>query len=576
MNNPRTTVSCHHRQRRHLSTVLKSKEIYDCVVVGAGSAGCIIANRLSEDRDSQVLLMEAGPEDKSWKFHMPAALMYTLTDPAYNWCYYTTPQKHMDNRQMYWPRGKVWGGSSSENAMVYIRGHPCDFDRWEAEGATGWSFADCLPYFKKSTTHELGEDEYRGGSGLQHVSQGTSGNPLHEVFIKAGIQAGYPFTKDVNGYQQEGFGYFDMTIQKGIRSSTSTCYLRPALYRENFSIRSNVLTTKILFEGKRAIGVEYIQYGELMKVYAKREVILCSGSINSPQILLLSGVGNADDLGKLDIPLVHHLPGVGQNLQDHLEVYVQHKCTKPLTLYTHQWKFPVTMIRTGIEWFLTQTGIAATTHLESGGFIRSRPGVPHPDIQFHFLPSVIIDHGQKMGDCHAFQVHVGTMRPTSRGTLTLASRDPTHQPFVDPNYLATEEDREDLRTCIRLTREIFAQRAFDVYRGPEMQPGSRVQSDQEIDAFVRAKGDSAYHPSCTCKMGQPSDTLAVVDPKCQVIGLEGLRVVDASIMPSVASGNLNAPTIMLAEKAADIIRGKPPLPKSNAPVWKPQTLKTQR
>ena len=565
-------MSCHHRQKRHLSTVVKSKEIYDYVVVGAGSAGCIVANRLSEDGDSQVLLMEAGPEDKSWKFHMPAALMYTLTDPAYNWCYYTTPQKHMDNRQMYWPRGKVWGGSSSHNAMVYIRGHPYDFDRWEAEGATGWSYADCLPYFKKSTSHELGEDEYRGGTGLQQVSQGTSGNPLHDVFIKAGMQTGYSFTKDVNGYQQEGFGYFDMTINKGIRSSTSTCFLRTALYRDNFTVRSNAVTSKILFDGKRAIGVEYIQHGESKKVYAEREVILSGGSINSPQILLLSGIGNADDLGKLDIPLVHHLPGVGQNLQDHLEVYVQHKCTQPLTLYTHQWKFPVTMIRTGIEWFLSQTGTAATTHLESGGFTRSRPDVPHPDIQFHFLPSVVIDHGQKMGDCHAFQVHVGTMRPTSRGSLTLASQDPTAHPLLDPNYLDTEDDRQDLRACIRQTREIFAQRAFDLFRGPEMQPGAGAQSDRDIDAFVRAKGDSAYHPSCTCKIGQPSDPMAVVDPTCSVIGLQGLRVVDSAIMPSIASGNLNAATIMLAEKAADIVRGKPPLPKSNAPVWKPQTL----
>ena len=520
--------------------------------------------------------MEAGPEDNTWKIHMPAALMYNLCDDKYNWYYMTEPEPGMNNRIMYWPRGRVWGGSSSLNAMVYIRGHAYDYDRWEKEGAAGWSYADCLPYFRKAQTHELGPDEYRGGNGPLHVSRGKTNHPLHRAFIEAGQQAGYPFTEDMNGYQQEGFGWMDMTIHKGKRWNSSTGYLRPVLYRPNLSVISKALTTRILFDKKRAIGLEYVHGGLTKEVRAEREIILSGGAINSPQLLMLSGVGNARDLRDLDIPVVKDLPGVGENLQDHLEVYVQQRCTKPITLYSAQWKFPHNMVRIGLEWFLKQTGDGATAHLESGGFIRSRPGVEHPDIQYHFLPSTVNDHGRKVGPCHAYQVHVGPMRPTSRGFLKLRSRNPNEHPKIVANYLSTEQDIVDIRENIKLTREIFAQRAFDEFRGPELAPGPNVTSDKDLDEFNRNMADSAYHPSCTCKMGSQDDPMAVVDPQTKVIGLEGLRVVDASIMPSVVSGNLNGPTIMVAEKSADIILGNPPLPKSKAPVWKPKSLDTQR
>uniref|UniRef100_A0A3P8V6A5 Choline dehydrogenase n=1 Tax=Cynoglossus semilaevis TaxID=244447 RepID=A0A3P8V6A5_CYNSE len=498
------SVSAAHCSSSSLTPPQQQTPSYSYVIIGAGSAGCVLANRLTEDAHESVLLLEAGPKDKwlgstrlSWKVHMPAALTYNLCD-----------------------------------------------------------------------------DKYRGGSGPLHVSRGKTNHPLHRAFIEAGQQSGYPFTDDMNGYQQEGLGWMDMTIYKGKRWSSASAYLRPVLGRANLKTEVRCLTTKILFSGNRAVGVEYMQNGQTKRVFADKEVILSGGAINSPQLLMLSGVGNADDLKQLSIPVVQHLPGVGSNLQDHLELYVQQQCTQPITLYKAQ--KPFHMIKIGLEWLTMFTGYGATAHLESGGFIRSRPHVSHPDIQFHFLPSQVIDHGRVASKIEAYQVHVGPLRSTSIGWMKLKSTNPLDHPYIQPNYLSTDIDVWEFRECVKLSREIFAQKAFEPFRGLEVQPGSQVQSDSDIDAFVREKADTAYHPSCTCKMGSPSDPMAVVDPNTQVLGLEHLRVVDASIMPSIVSGNLNAPTIMIAEKVADLIRGRPALIDADIPVYKPGTLDTQR
>jgi len=558
---------------RFLKATSSAVNTFNHVIIGAGSAGCVLANRLTEDTNKEVLLLEAGPKDTilnstlaSWKIHMPAALTYNLCNDNYNWFYETTPQPHVNNRKMYWPRGRVWGGSSSLNAMVYIRGHAKDYDRWQEEGAAGWDYDHCLPYFKKAQNHELGEDTYRGGSGPLNVTVGPQDNPLFNAFYEAAQQVGYPYTSDMNGYQQEGVGPMDMTVYKGKRWSTASAYLRPALTRKNLHTETGCMVTRLLFDNNKVIGVEYMQGGKLKQVYSSEDVILSGGAINSPQLLMLSGIGNADELNKLGIEVKANLPGVGENLQDHLELYVQHQCTKPITLFSAQ-KFPH-MIFVGLEWFARQTGLAASSHLCGGGFIRSRAGIEYPDIQFHFLPSQVIDHGRKSPTVEGFQVHVGSLRATSKGSLKLKSANPFDHPIIDPNYLATEIDRWELRECVKLTREIFKQKAFDEFRGPELRPGNDCQTDDEIDAFVREKCDSAYHPSCTAKMGDPNaDNMAVVDPQTKVIGVENLRVVDASIMPSVVSGNLNAPVIMMAEKAADIIKGNPPLHMPQTPVY---------
>jgi choline dehydrogenase len=545
---------------------------YDYVIVGAGSAGCVLANRLSAEPDVSVLLIEAGPRDRTWKIHMPAALTYNLSGNKYNWAYETEAQPHMDGRRMYWPRGRVLGGSSSLNAMVYVRGHALDYDRWAGNGLAEWSYAHVLPYFKRAETCARGGDAYRGDGGPLHVSRGAMRNPLFAAFIAAGQQAGYPPTEDMNGFQQEGFGAMDMTIHRGRRWSAATAYLRPALSRPNLKVIVEAQATRVLLAGGRATGVEFRHGGRLHAARARREVILSGGAINSPQLLLLSGIGPADEIRRHGIPVALDLPGVGRNLQDHLELYVQYQCTQPITL--HLVENPLNRVRIGLEWFLFKSGMASSAHLEAGAFIRRNDEVRHPDLQFHFLPSLVNDHGRQPIGRHAFQAHVGPMRPTSTGFVRLRSADPTAHPEIQPFYLSTEQDRREMRDAVRLARDIFAQPAFDPYRGAEIQPGAAVRGDAGIDAFVRAKADSAYHPSCTCKMGD--DAMAVVDGRLRVHGIEGLRVVDASIMPSVVSGNLNAPTIMIAEKAADMILGRAAPEAEYAKVYSPPRGGTRR
>ena len=545
---------------------MPSRVEFDYIIVGAGSAGCVLANRLTGQPETTVLLIEAGPPDRSLFIHMPSAFAYPLAGTRYNWAYETEPEPGMDGRRMSCPRGRVLGGSSSINGMVYIRGHALDYDRWaEAEGLERWSYAHCLPYFKKAETRLAGPDDYHGGSGPLYVTSGAMKNPLYRAFIAAGVEAGYARTDDMNGYRQEGLGPMDRTTWRGRRWSAAMAYLRPALARPNLDVRSHSLVLRVLFEGTRAVGVEYAQNGNVVRARARREVIVAGGAINSPQILMLSGIGPAGALREHGIEPVADVPGVGENLQDHIETYVQHACTQPITLFATQNLLAKGKI--GVEWLLFHSGLGATNHFESGGFIRSRAGVRHPDLQYHFLPIAIAYDGKDKVDQHGFQAHVGPMRPSSKGSVTLRSADPRQPPRIRFNYLTTEGDRREFRDGVRLTREIFAQPAFDPFRGPELSPGPTVTSDAEIDAHLRRKAESAYHPSCSCKMGADTDPMAVVDGELRVRGTEGLRVVDASIMPSVVSGNLNAPTIMIGEMAADLILGRAPLPPATVPVF---------
>ena len=552
-----------------------TQELFDYVIVGAGSAGCVLADRLSADGKNRVLVLEYGGSDRSVFIQMPSALSIPMNMKRYNWMYESEPEPGLGGRRLHCPRGKVLGGSSSINGMVYMRGAPADFDRWQEEGAQGWSYADVLPYFRRAERRREGGDEYRGADGPLATRYGTLENPLYNAFVEAAQQAGYPATDDVNGFQQEGFGRMDMTVKDGVRWSAANAYLKPAMKRANLKVETHARVERVLFEGRRAISVAWSRGGEKHEVRAAREVILSGGPINSPQLLKLSGIGNADELHAHGIDIVSHRPGVGENLQDHLEFYFQVACTQPITLYSKMGLVARGMI--GARWLLTGEGLGATNHFESCGFIRSRPGISSPDIQYHFLPLAVTYDGQGMASEHGFQAHVGPMRSKSRGWVRLKSADPAESPRIQFNYLTHPDDLVEMRACVRLTREIFAQKAFDPYRGREIQPGADVTSDEAIDAFVREKTESAYHPSCTCRMGPPSDPQAVLDPQMRVIGVEGLRVVDSSAMPSITNANLNAPTIMMAEKAADHILGKPLLAPSNAPYYAaPDWQLTQR
>lgn len=539
---------------------------FDYIIVGAGTAGSVLANRLSSDPENRVLVLEAGPKDRSIFINMPAAFSEPLKSDRLNWGYHSEPEPAMNNRRMYCPRGRVIGGSSSINGMVYIRGHALDYDRWAEQGLDDWSYRHCLPYFKRGQRHEFGPNKYRGGNdeGV-HVTAGTAKHPLHAAWIEAGQQAGYEYTHDVNGYKQEGIGPFDRTVWNGERCSAAKAYLRPALKRDNLEVWSGCLAHRVLFENNKAVGVEFSRKKRLQKVHANKEVILSGGAINSPQLLQLSGVGPADHLKQLDIPVVSDLPGVGDNLQDHLEVYVQYESKKPISLYPSLQ--PLGRLKVGLEWIFSRTGPGATNHFETGGFIRSKAGIKHPNLQFHFLPLAINYDGSSPAGGHGFQAHVGPMRPTSRGYVKIRSNDPTDQPEILFNYMGTENDREEMRDAIRLTREIISQKSFDRYRGEELSPGKDAQTDSEIDEFIRERGESAYHPTCTCKMGPESDDKAVVDSGGSVYGVENLRVADASIMPDLISGNTDTPTVMIAEKLSDHILGKPLLEPSDASFW---------
>ncbi|GAC1502122.1 MAG: choline dehydrogenase [Steroidobacteraceae bacterium] len=542
-----------------------SDEKFDYVIVGAGSAGCVLADRLTEDGRHRVLLLEYGGSDRSIFIQMPSALSIPMNMGKYNWFYHTEPEPHLDGRRLHTPRGKVLGGSSSINGLVYIRGNAQDFEGWSAQGAAGWAYRDVLPYFRRAETRQEGGDEYRGDRGKLHTRYGSLSNPLHAAWLAAGREAGYPHTADVNGFQQEGFGRMDMTVSAGRRCSAANAYLRPAMRRPNLDVRTHALATRIVFEGRRAAALQYTRDDTAHRVLIGRDLILCGGPINSPQLLKLSGVGPAAELRALGLPIIHDLPGVGENLQDHLEFYFQVACKEPITLYSSISLWNRALI--GARWLLRKDGLGASNHFETCGFIRSRAGVPYPDIQYHFLPMAVAYDGSTLAQEHGFQAHVGPMRSKSRGWVRLASANPKDKPRIRFNYLSDPDDVIEMRACVRLTREIFAQSAFDRYRGREIQPGGEVETDAQIDAFIRTKVESAYHPSCTCKMGSPEDPMAVVGPDARVHGLEALRVVDSSIMPTVTTGNLNAPTIMLAEKSSDHILGRPLLRPEGAPYY---------
>jgi choline dehydrogenase len=538
---------------------------FDYVIVGAGSAGCVLAGRLSEDPSCTVAMLEAGGRNNSLLVKMPAGCGRLFRERnASNWAFETAPQANLDNRRLYQPRGRGWGGSSAINAMLYVRGHARDYDQWRQTGLTGWGYADVLPYFRRAQHHEEGADAWNAEGGPLWVSRGPPGNPLYKAFIQAGAQAGYPVTRDFNGRQQEGFGPYHNTIKHGVRWSAASAYLAPALARANLTAITEAHAGRILIENGAAVGVEYAAGpGKPVKrVYARREVILCGGAFQSPHLLLLSGVGPADHLKQIGVEVKLDAPQVGQNLQDHLDIGLIWECTKPITIYSITKGLREVMI--GIEYMRTSGGPGATQHLQSGAFIKTRGELDRPDVQLHFVNAVMRDHGKVKPDRDGFTIHSCQLRPESRGEVKLASADPFAMPLIDPKYLSTENDRHTQRDCVRIVRDIVGQDAMKLYRGAELRPGLDVRTDAEIDAWVRRTAETIYHPVGTCRMG--ADEKAPVDAQLRLRGLERLRVVDASIMPTLIGGNTNAPTIMIAEKAADMIRGRAPPAPQEAPI----------